>query len=128
MTQSPWAAALAAAVVLAVPASGQDSAPLFAANDILSFRLETDFGAVFKERGQESKEYPAKLSYTAADGSPVTLDIEVRTRGNFRLRPQTCGFPPLRLDFPKGKVSCSTRCSIGCISSWSRPGPCRSCR
>lgn len=104
MTQSPWAAALAAAVVLAVPASGQDSAPLFAANDILSFRLETDFGAVFKERGQESKEYPAKLSYTAADGSPVTLDIEVRTRGNFRLRPQTCGFPPLRLDFPKGKV------------------------
>ncbi len=104
MTRFLWAASLAAAVALAAPASGQDGAPLFAGSDILSFRLETDFGAVFKERGQESTDHPAKLSYAAADGTPVSLDIQVRTRGNFRLKPQTCGFPPLRLDVPKDGV------------------------
>lgn len=107
MTTRPWTtlpAVFIALAALAPPASGQDPDPLFASNAVLAFRLETDLGAVFKERGQESKEHPAKLAYTAADGTPVTLDIDVRTRGNFRLRPQTCGFPPLRLDFPKGKV------------------------
>jgi hypothetical protein len=128
MPSCPWAASLLAATVL-TPWTAQERperpqgprlaaasaasaalsqsaapAPLFASNEILSFRLETDFGAVFKERGQESKEYPAKLSYTAPDGAPATLDIQVRTRGNFRLRPNICGFPPIRLDFPKKQV------------------------
>jgi len=116
MTPSTWAAASLAAATVLVPflgldgpasvrptaqATSQDPAPLFASHEVLNFRLETDFGAVFKERGQESKEYPAKLSYPGTDGSPVSLDIQVSTRGNFRLKPQTCGFPPLRLDFPK---------------------------
>ena len=104
MPSPPLAAARAAAAALAAPVSGQDAAPLFASHDLLNFRLETDFGAVFKERGQESTDHPAKLSYTAADGTPVSLDIQIRTRGNFRLRPQTCGFPPIRLDFPKDSV------------------------
>ena len=104
MFRAPWAAFVVAAVSLAAPVLGQSPAPLFAGPDVLSFKLETDFGAVFKERGQESKEYPGKLSYSGPDGTPVTLDLEVRTRGNFRLRPQTCSFPPLRLDFPKGGV------------------------
>ena len=104
MTWCPCAAALTAAVALAAPASGQDVAPLFASHDILNFRLEADFGAVFKERGQESTDHAAKLSYAAADGAPVSLDIQIQTRGNFRLRPQICGFPPIRLDFPKDGV------------------------
>lgn len=116
MAPSLWAASLAAAVALTrtasaaapaillqdtSPAPGPAVAPLFASHEVLNFRLEADFGAVFKERGQESKEYPAKLSYPGADGAPVTLDIQISTRGNFRLQSRICGFPPLRLDFPK---------------------------
>jgi len=74
MTTRPWTtlpAVFIALAALAPPASGQDPDPLFASNEVLAFRLETDLGAVFKERGQESKEYPAKLSHTAADGPPV---------------------------------------------------------
>ncbi len=104
MSRCSLAAALAAVAILAPLAGAQDAPQLFTSQEILPFRLEADFGAVFKERGQESTYHPARLSYTAADGTPVRLDLQIKTRGNFRLQPRICGFPPLRLDFPKDAV------------------------
>jgi hypothetical protein len=75
--------------------------PLFSSHQTLRFTLEADWGTIFKDRSQESQYHPAKLYIDALDGSPVVLEIKVRTRGNFRLQPRICGFPPLRLNFPK---------------------------
>ncbi len=101
------AATLLASVGLTLPAFGQDTAsakaeqPLFASHDPLTLTLEADFGAVFKERGDSSTPHPAKLSYTGPDGAPVSLDVEIQTRGHFRLQSRTCNFPPIRVSFPK---------------------------
>ena len=40
---------------------------------------------------------PATLSYKGPDGLPLTIPIQARTRGIWRLR--MCDFPPLRLNF-----------------------------
>jgi hypothetical protein len=108
--------ALALSVGMAAPVAAQDSTsapaapspaptePLFASHELLHFRLQSDYDAVFKERGQTSHPHPAILSYTDSTGAPVTLNIHIKTRGNFRLKKSTCEFPPLRLEFPKKAV------------------------
>lgn len=83
--------------------AGQPS-PLFSWNDVLELTIEAPFETVFKERGQESTDHPALLRYRAADGSPDSVSIEVRTRGKFRLKRSTCNFPPIRVNFPRGDV------------------------
>jgi len=79
------------------------AAPLFADHSTLEFTLSTDFRLLKRERGQESTDRPAELRFE--DGSdPIAL--QVRTRGNFRLRRTTCGdMPPIRLNFPTGAVA-----------------------
>ena len=42
--------------------------------------------------------YPAQLSFTGADGTEHTLDVEVEPRGNSR-RFVTCDFPPIKVYF-----------------------------
>jgi hypothetical protein len=75
-------------------------APLFSSHDPLEMTLEADFQTLRKEdRSQDSEtERPALLRWTAPDGSVHSLDIQVRTRGNFRLSRRNCEFPPLRLN------------------------------
>jgi len=80
-----------------------EAAPLFASHDVLAVTLSAPLRSVFRERGEEAEEYDGTLSYTGGD-STVTLDVKVRTRGHYRLQQNVCGFPPLRLDFPKSKV------------------------
>ena len=115
MRPSLWIVALGISLGLAGPARAQDTAsaapaapaaeaPLFASHDLLSFRLQADFGPAFKERGQTSTWHPATLSYSDSAGAPVTLPIRIKTRGNFRLRRSTCDFPPLHLEFPKKEI------------------------
>ncbi|HEX9582484.1 MAG TPA: hypothetical protein VF970_15375 [Gemmatimonadales bacterium] len=74
--------------------------PLFASHEPLTLTLDADLSLIFKDRSQDSDYAPAKLTLTGADGAKV-LDIQVKTRGNFRLQSRVCGFPPLRLNFPK---------------------------
>jgi hypothetical protein len=101
------AAALVAGALVSSSGLGQDSAtatkqqPLFASPDPLRLTLEADWGAVFKERGDSSTPHPAKLSLTGAVGEATQLDVEVQTRGHFRLQRATCNFPPIRVSFPR---------------------------
>ncbi|MBI3981614.1 MAG: hypothetical protein HY337_01800 [Gemmatimonadetes bacterium] len=85
------------------PAPPPPPAPLFASHEPLKLTIETDFTSIFKDRTQDSEYHPGKLTLLGPDGASAatTLDIEVKTRGNFRLQSKICGFPPLRLDFPK---------------------------
>lgn len=56
-----------------------------------------------KRNVEEDELYPAKLTYTAADGQLRTLDVEVAPRGLTR-RLRVCDFPPLKVHFDKDKT------------------------
>ena len=94
------------AQVQIVPPSPEDraaaaDAQLFASHDPLELVLKSDFRRLRRDRDQDEDQRPGRLSFTGAAGDTVTLDVQVRTRGNFRLRRRTCNFPPLRLNFKK---------------------------
>jgi hypothetical protein len=74
-------------------------APLFASHDAMALTIEAPLTSIFKERGKERTERPSRLTLTGSDGKPVTLNVDIRTRGKTRLDRRTCEFPPHRLDF-----------------------------
>ncbi len=82
----------------------QATNPLFTSYDVLEFTIEAPFKKVFRERGQESEQFPAVLTYQDG-GEPVSLNLKVNTRGRFRLRKRTCNFPPIQLDLQKDSVA-----------------------
>ena len=98
-----WRRAISAATLLAgsvaAPVAGQDRAtpPLFASHEPLALTLTADLVLLDGDR-KASPDRPAVLTVVSADGSPVDVAAEVRTRGAFRLDPAHCSFPPLRID------------------------------
>jgi hypothetical protein len=78
--------------------------PLFNSHQLLELTLEADFDQLKRDRSQESEERPAKISFNQPDGTMLTLDIQLRTRGRLRLKRDVCNFPPLRVNFRKRDV------------------------
>ena len=75
-------------------------ARLFASHDPLAFTIEAPLTTIFKDRGKERNERPAKLILPAVTGQqPTALKLDIRTRGKTRAERRICEFPPLRLDF-----------------------------
>lgn len=71
--------------------------PFFESQDPIEATLTANIG---KLRGDKSADHPwraATISYKGPDGNPLTVPVQARTRGIWRLR--TCDFPPLRLNF-----------------------------
>lgn len=79
------------------------NAPLFQSHEPVRATLRTDIEWLRDERDDE-EEVDGTFTYLADDGARHQVDVEVRTRGNFRREKRNCNFPPLRLDFPKGDV------------------------
>ncbi|MBE0591176.1 MAG: hypothetical protein IH616_02100 [Gemmatimonadales bacterium] len=77
------------------------SGPLFASDELIELTIEAPLGRLVKDRGDEKESFPGVVRYMTREGGEVALDVGLRTRGNFRLRPKTCGFPPLRVDVKK---------------------------
>lgn len=97
-------ALVGAALAQAPPSSAGPRAPataLFASHEPLTFTIEAPLSTIFKDRGEERNERPAKLIVVGNDGQPMSLDVDVRTRGKTRAERRICEFPPLRLDFNK---------------------------
>jgi hypothetical protein len=99
-----------AAASLAAPRQGPpDSADapargrLFDAPEPLQFTLTADFGAIAKSRGTAKPDHPGVLSYVAPAGDSVALDVQLRTRGHFRLA--TCQYPPLKVSFDRERTA-----------------------
>ncbi|MBE0591177.1 MAG: hypothetical protein IH616_02105 [Gemmatimonadales bacterium] len=74
------------------------------AEDVLNVTIEGPLSRVFRERSQDPESFDATLRYRAPDGSESTFEIELRTRGFYRLKTATCSFPPLRVNFKKSAV------------------------
>jgi len=72
--------------------------PLFQANDPLRVYLSGPFSTLIKERSKEDY-LPGTISYENDDGTPVPLDVQIRTRGHNRH--QNCKYPPVLLNFKK---------------------------
>ena len=77
---------------------------LFTTETPLVFVLEADFHQLSQDRSQESVERPARIIWAGLDGEPIEVPLQVRTRGNFRLREGVCPFPMLRLNFPRSQL------------------------
>lgn len=78
------------------PLAGQETANLFASTEPLALEIRADFTAL---RGDRSSSPDRPALYLAGVGaSAVELEGEIRTRGNFRLDPANCSFPPLRIE------------------------------
>jgi hypothetical protein len=90
------------------PAAGLGTVPpptLFSSDTPLKFVLAADFDALRKDRDQETEERPAQILLVDETGAPVVVPIELKTRGNFRLKRSTCQDPPLRLNLPETQAS-----------------------
>ncbi len=89
-------------------AEKSDSGPhkparLFRSKDPVVMWLQGDFKTVFKDRDSMStKRYPATLRYLGEQGDTLSLDVQLGTRGHYRLR--TCEFLPLKVFFDKEKT------------------------
>ncbi len=78
--------------------------PLFKKEEILEFKLITNFAPLMKDRKSDKQPYRwAKLEYGRKKKGDVSLKIRVKVRGNFRRSPANCTFPPLLLNIPNKK-------------------------
>lgn len=92
-----------------LPPEAVEEAPLFASQEVLEFTLVADFELLEDDRGDETPERPAVLLWSDSAGEDtVEIPLQVRTRGGFRLRPGTCSFPNLRLDFDRTPAAVGT--------------------
>jgi hypothetical protein len=76
--------------------------PLFQSNELLEVRITAPFGKIMRERSKDLEE-PGTITYRNDSGDDITLNIGIRTRGNFRHQEEICPFAPLRLNFRKKK-------------------------
>ena len=105
MADRRWPVAVAGALALSAAYGQEAGGPdrLFLDDHVLDVQIVAPIESLVKERSTE--DYVAgKLSYSDDGGDLVELDIGVRTRGRFRRKPETCQFPPLRLNFKKSQV------------------------
>ena len=84
-------------------AAAAERAPLFQSEEPLVMTLRTDIEFLRSERN-DTIEVEGTATFVDLDGSTVTKPVDVRVRGNFRLRRDICNFPPLRLDFPASEM------------------------
>lgn len=87
----------------AAAAPGGEAVPLFADDTVLPVRIEAPLTTLTRERS-DTAYLDGFLYYTDGDGVEQALDLKVRARGRYRRKPDTCSFPPVRLNFRKGQV------------------------
>jgi hypothetical protein len=73
------------------------SPAFFETRDPIDVTLTANIGKLRGDKRTDPPWRPATMSYKGADGSALTVPIQARTRGIWRLR--MCDFPPLRLNF-----------------------------
>jgi hypothetical protein len=78
---------------------------LFASSTPLEFKLTGNFKAIQADRTPNStKTFPATIEFAGQDGSPIKIDLPVRTRGQVRRSYDVCEFAPIQLGFSKDQV------------------------
>lgn len=90
------------------PAIADDSVdkekPLFSNNYTIFTRIEAPFTTIMRDRSK-TEYLDGKFTYLDEGEREQTLDVKIRTRGEFRNRKDICDFAPLRLNFRKKQVA-----------------------
>jgi len=82
-----------------------EALPLFGAAAPLSVTLSADFKAINKSRMVDNPDrFPGALTVANPGAAPVTVPVQLGTRGHLRLNRATCSFVPLKVDFSKKDV------------------------
>ncbi|MGB5491564.1 MAG: hypothetical protein WBM76_12125 [Woeseiaceae bacterium] len=78
--------------------------PLFATHTPLQVTIEAPLTTLARDRPEE--EYlDGTFTFTGGDGAAQTVDLKIRTRGNYRRMEEHCDFPPIRLNFRTKQVA-----------------------
>ena len=78
---------------------------LFDADTPLQLRIAVDLRTLLNDRDSLKAAYhPASLTYRVGDSVPVSVPVELKTRGHWRRQTRNCAFPPLLTNFPRSKV------------------------
>ena len=72
---------------------------LFAEDTPLQIDLHADYVSLFDDVSDKRTYHDAKFSVRNSSCAFDEMPIKLRTRGHFRLRKQTCNFPPLKFQF-----------------------------
>ena len=87
-------------------AGAQRSETLLGSKTFLELRIATDLGALMGERDSlKLKPHSGSISYVAADGRRVSIEVQLELRGHWRRQRKNCDFAPIKVDFPKGARS-----------------------
>ena len=89
-------------VLIAAPAFGKQD-PLFESDEMLEVTIKAPFKRILRTRSLEDEEQ-GTLAFTDSDGSAHEFNIKIRARGKSRLDPNTCNFPPIRLNFKRSET------------------------
>ncbi|MEP6616560.1 MAG: hypothetical protein ABJA57_08280 [Ginsengibacter sp.] len=75
---------------------------LFESDEILHFKLTGRLTNLYNDRYKNIAYHPMLMQYKLND-TAATVNLKVKTRGNFRRRRENCKMPPLMLNFPGNK-------------------------
>jgi len=78
-------------------------APLFASHALLQVAIEAPLTTLMEDR-PEFLYLDGTFTFTGNDGAKQTVDLKLRTRGNYRRGKDHCDFAPIRLNLPKKQV------------------------
>lgn len=84
--------------------SAQKYDSLFQSDEVINMELKCNFTAIENDRSEDPDYLDGELSYLSGTGDTITFSLKIKPRGNFRLDPVNCRFPPLLLNFKKGEV------------------------
>jgi len=97
---------LLGALTVTVTVTARAQSLLFDSNEVLEVRIATDLKRLMAERDSLQLEtFPGTISYVAADGRPVPVQVGLKLRGHWRRQKGNCNFAPIKVDFPKGARS-----------------------
>lgn len=85
-------------------ASASEPDKLFRSEELVRIELRADFSALQNDRVGLPEYRKGELIYFAENGDSVHLNVKLMVRGNFRLDPSICSFPPLWVNFKKSEV------------------------
>ncbi|RRG22990.1 hypothetical protein DWB61_06010 [Ancylomarina euxinus] len=77
---------------------------LFESDELFEICLNGNIRELFKDRRDDASYHPILLTYKLASGKIDSLNIRVKTRGNFRRKRENCKTPPLLLNFDSVQI------------------------
>ena len=81
-------------------------ADIFRGTDILELSLMANFDSLLDDAAKlRTVSRAAFLKLNSVPGHDKFFPVQLETRGNFRMKPENCNFPPIKLIFEKSSYA-----------------------